>query len=267
MGDSMGEIELGSEPSILSVELRNSRPVELVDLTMSLTALGQAYEEFVHSHGFDPVAGNARLYIKELRSGSIIAELATALDQASFFLDYLDAFAGFVTHIDDVTNYFLGRRTLDEKPTKKQAERIGQIIEPVAKDGSANLNMNVLGDGAKIDVHFHISSERANATQNGIRRFLGDSPPITGMYQDQVLILAQVRGDPKAKAGDFGIIERFSNRPVKLRFSSEEVKEKVLEVAYPFDKCFVVDCEVSTVNSEAAQYKIYAVKDTFPKPT
>lgn len=263
----MADVDLDTPPAVLKVELKNTKPVELIDLTTSLTALGQSYEDFVHSHGYDPVAGNVRLYIKELRGGSIIAELAAMMDQASFIVEHADTFAGFVAHLNELTAYFLGQRTAKPiEPTKKEAERFSQIIEPVAKDGGANFNMNIQGGTHRIEVHFHMPSERANAAQNGVRRFLGNRPPVTGVHHDQLLTLAQVRGDTKARAGDFGVIEQFSDKPVKLRFASEEVKASLLEVPHPFDMVFVVDCEVMTVEGKPAQYKIYVVKDAFPKP-
>ena len=52
-----------ADGATLTVTLKNQRPVELVDLTTSFLALGQAYEDFVYTRGFDPVAGNVRLYI------------------------------------------------------------------------------------------------------------------------------------------------------------------------------------------------------------
>lgn len=97
-----------ADGATLTVTLKNQRPVELVDLTTSFLALGQAYEDFVYTRGFDPVAGNVRLYIRELKSGSIVAELASMAEQASFIIDNLDVFAGFVTQIDEITKFFVG---------------------------------------------------------------------------------------------------------------------------------------------------------------
>jgi hypothetical protein len=60
---------------MLTVEYHPSRPVELLDLTASLHALGWQYKDFIEESGYDP-EGDVRLYIKELRSSSIIAELS-----------------------------------------------------------------------------------------------------------------------------------------------------------------------------------------------
>jgi hypothetical protein len=105
----------------LTIKIENKKPIELLDLTASLSALGQNYEEFVFSHGYDPKAGNVRLYITELRSGSIIAELQSLADQASFVLDHLDVFAGFVTNLDDLIKFFLNQKIATPEPISKIA--------------------------------------------------------------------------------------------------------------------------------------------------
>jgi hypothetical protein len=80
-------------------------------------------------------------------------------------------------------------------------------MEPVAKDGGANLFLNVSGD---VHIHNHYNSQQANAVQNSARRFLGNPLPTNEVHHDQLLSLYQVRGDISAKVGDRGIIEAIS---------------------------------------------------------
>jgi hypothetical protein len=71
-----------SEP-IITFKLENSKPVDLLDLTGSLAAFGEAYRDYVAGAGYDVEPGNVRLFIREIRTGSIIADLASMADQAS----------------------------------------------------------------------------------------------------------------------------------------------------------------------------------------
>ena len=257
-------LRTSGQPTLV-VTLEHKRPIELVDFTASLTAFGQAYEDFVVGEGYDHQVGNVRLYIRELRSGSIIAELQALAEQTSFVLKHLDVYAGFVANLNELTNWFLTKGPERTAPSKKTATRLSQIIEPVAKDGSAQLFVDV--GGVEISNHFHVNSEQANAVQNQIRRFVGDSPPSSSIYQDQVMYLAQLRGDASSKAGDRGVIERFSDKPVKLLFASEDVKRKILDLPdNPFGQVFVVDCEAHFAEGKPALYKIYNVTDVIEKP-
>jgi hypothetical protein len=259
------------EHAELRVVLDNSRPVDVTDLGRSLEALGREYEEFVVGR-FEPPPVNARLYVSHVESGTIIVTLETLLDQASFLLKHVDVFAGFITNIQDIINLLLH---LDKAPkpdtiTNASVERISTIVEPVAKDSGSNLTINVTVSGAHAPVVVQpiiVNSEKANAVQNGARRYLGVSLPASGNFKNELMHLHQMRGDPKAKTGDRGIIEKFSTKPVKLHFMSPSVKASILDQPEnPFKMAYVVDGEVSTVNGEPGLYKIYEVHDAIEKP-
>jgi hypothetical protein len=254
--------------ALLRVEYKNNKPVELLDLTTSLAALGESYQEFAWARGFDPQPGNVRLYIKELRTGSIIAELQSYLDQASFVLKHVDVYAAFLANFDDLTRFFLSlNRTAEERdsrPSRMEANHINQILEPIAKDNGAQIFMTIQGD-AHIDVANHYDSNTANIIQNQIRRLYRPELPISLDLRSEPLTLFQMRDDPRGKAGDRGIIERLSSKPVKLQFMNEEAKRRVLEVEYPFRKIFLIDGEVGTADGRPAVYKIYYVRDVIDR--
>jgi hypothetical protein len=93
------------EPSV-KFELKNEKPVDLLDLTASLAAFGESYQDFVLDAGFDHEPGNVRFFVKEIRSGSIIADLSSVASQASITLEHLDAAAAFMTHLNHVVQFF-----------------------------------------------------------------------------------------------------------------------------------------------------------------
>jgi len=59
----------------LIVEIKNVQPVELIDLAQSMLSLGSEYQSYLGKYAREVDAGGARLYIKEVRSGSVITEL------------------------------------------------------------------------------------------------------------------------------------------------------------------------------------------------
>jgi hypothetical protein len=59
----------------LIVEIKNSSPVELLDLTRALVALGHEYQDYADSEFDGPYRTETRLFVKEIRTGSIITEL------------------------------------------------------------------------------------------------------------------------------------------------------------------------------------------------
>jgi hypothetical protein len=248
-------------------ELKNSKPVDLLDLTDALGAFGDAYKDYViFSASIEHVPDNVRLFVREVRSGSIIADLISLAHQASFVVDHKEAIANFASHLNDILQWLLVPGAIAEgAPTKKEATQAVSIMEPVAKDGASQLNITVARD-MHVHQHYHYNSQQANAIQNNAHRFLGPALPTNLLYQDQNLSLYQVRGDPSAKVGDKGIIEEISPHPAKIVFASEDVKRQIIEQpANPFKKLFLVDVQAKAAEGKVRLYQIFAVKDVLDK--
>jgi hypothetical protein len=243
----------------LRFEIKNSKPVDLLDLTTALSAFGEAYQDYTIRYGLS--IERVGLFIKDIRTGSIIADLISIADQSSFILDHIHVAAGFVSHVNDVLQFllFLQDPPKNGLPTKREAAQAMSIMEPIAKDGGAQLFLQVMGD---LHTHHHVyNSREANAIQNSARRLLGPQIPAAQVRHDELLTLFQVRGDAAAKVGDKGIIESISLSPVKLTFSSEEVKGQIVEQSEnPFRKIFIVDVEVKSAVGKPRLYRILSVK-------
>lgn len=246
----------------IRVRLANKKPVELVDLGQSFKALGEQYQDYVARVAG---AGEGKLYVVRMQQRSpLVAELKGYLEQASFVVDHISIIAGFVTNLSELIEYFRSLGTIKQEsgaPTRAEAERLAKIVEPVAKDGGSQLNIAIQGD-VHVHVNINLDSERANAVQNNIRRFIGKPVPETGSFEREVLYLEQMRGNRSSSVGDRGIIEKFSTRPVKLHFMSEEVKAAILEKPQnPFLMNYVVDGVVSYARGQPGLYKITGVHE------
>lgn len=253
--------------SVLRVEIKNSKPVELSDLANSLSALAEFYRDFANESIGDPHPDNFRLYVQEVRSGSVVADLVSLAEQAQWFVEHKEVFGAFVANLNDIVGYFLSNKDGrgEHKPTAKQAKQIAQIIEPVANDGGSQMNINVMDGGVVVihqHHHFHLDSLQANAVQNQVGRYLGPQLPASQVLQDQLMALEQVKNDAASKTGDRGVIESISIRPVKLQFSSEEAKRKVLHLDdNPLQCVFQVTVEVRSVGGRPVLYRIMEVTD------
>lgn len=263
----MSHVSKGHELELL-VRLANTKPLELVDLGQSFEALGQLYTEFVHSKRYEHIADNAHLYVLDLRSGSIIASLKGILDQASFVFDHLEVLTGFLSNLNDLIQFFTAQEPRKElSVTRSEAMQLSKIVEPVAKDGGAQIVFEIKGNTGPVTVNnIIVASERANAIQNNVRRFLGPAIPESGNFESEVLYLQQMRGDSETSLGDRGIIEKFSRRPVKLHFMNPKVKAAIVDQPEnPFKMAYIVNGEVSTARGEPALYKITEVHDAIER--
>lgn len=253
----------------LSIEIKNQHPVELLDLAQSMMAMADEYRRFVLRHDAQLDADGVKLYIKEIRTGSIIAELVALAPYTLPFIEHADTVVEFATHLKTVYEWFIGKsnaltaRDID----KTTLQNLSQILEPVAKDQASQLNMGAINIQGDVIIHLHLSATEANAAQNAIRRELDTrKEPVTGIHRDVVLYWAQARNQPDSKAGDRARIESVYPGDVKVRFANDALKTQMLyETAYPFSKNFVVDVAVETVDSRPVLYKVLEIHDVFDR--
>ena len=253
--------------SVLSYEFQNQRPIDLIDLTTSLMAVGEQFRRFVHRHDAALTEDGYRLFIKEVRAGSIIAELVSYAVQSSMIMPAIPLVAQFGQEISDLFDFFKDIKEARDVAKeigfgKKDLQQISDIIDPVAKDGGSQLNL-IATHGGVIKVNVSISSLEANAVQNNLRRRIeATRESITGMHHDQVLYWYQMRADIAEKPGDKAVIERFSRNPVKVRIASDEVKREMIDRPQnPFRKLYLVDVDVTEIDGKPVLYKIIDVKD------
>jgi hypothetical protein len=90
----------------LTVKIENKRPVALTDLTQSLNAFADEYNRFIEREGDEGEKGQElQLYVKEIRSGSIIADLMAAAPYALPLIEHASTVAGYVKHIKVALDY------------------------------------------------------------------------------------------------------------------------------------------------------------------
>jgi hypothetical protein len=247
------------------VEIKNERPVALIDLTDSLSAFAREFEAFADSPSSD-LAGayrsETRLYISSMRTGSIISELIPHAPALLPILSEVNTVVGFAKHIKSAIEVMLAKKK-DEKSkvSTPTLQNIKSIIQPVAKDNGSQLM--ITGD---VNVSFNapvtvvLNSNSARSLEYEIDRELEQrNRPEQNPYKNVVMHWYQARNDAASKAGDRAIIESIWPKSVKVVFESEKAKYKMLKVKDNlFDHAFLVDVQVEMVLNRPTLYKIVA---------
>jgi len=251
------------ENTVLTVEINNKRPIELVDLTSSFLSLGEEYKRFVSLHPEFSEAPDVRLFIKEIRTGSVKADLmalatSTVAMAAPLFSD-ANSVIGFAKHLKSAYDYFLGKK--EDKPALHNTEygNRSNIIEPIAKDRGSQINFITQNDNrTNVYLEFNLNSHEANEAQNLItRERLQLKAPETQPHTKKVLYWYQAKNDLFSKTGDRGIIESISPSPVKIEFEDEAAKDAMLHGRQnPFLTGYVVDVSVETIQGRPVLYKV-----------
>lgn len=255
---------LGMDEAELTIEVKNARPVELLDLTGSLTALANEYMRHLQRSHPEDSASEVRLYVKEIHSGSIIASLMAASPGIIQGVSYVNSVVSFSNFLKKSYDFLTGKTA--EKPDdldKKTLENLYQIVEPIAKDSGSQLNINTVNG----NVYYNVTSAEANQAQNAIARLKHDDSAVTTRLHQQVLLYwFQARNDAKSTAGDKGIIESISAAPVKVICATDSIKmDMILDKENPFKEAYIVDVAIETINDKPMVYKIIAVHEKVPR--
>jgi len=250
--------------SRLTVRIENTRPVELVDLTESLLSLAEEYKRFVYRHSDLYVSTDVKLYIKEIRTGSIITDLVSSVvPLVAPLYDNRESIVEFGKWLKQTYDHYKGK-VAGGKPEldKTSYKNLSAFLQPVAKDGGSQVNISNTVNGEQV-VNININALEANAMQNLLRRDLASlQEPASHLHEKVVLYWHQAKNDPQSSAGDRGIIESISPNPVKVVFAPDSMKTNLLyKEENPFKSAYIVDVWVETVEGKPALYKVVGYHD------
>lgn len=255
---------------LLTIRYQNRSPVDLLDLGNSLTAIGERYRQL---HGLKDGRRSGRLYVRQMRPGSIVADLMPLLEQASVIGDYREMLAAFMANLDDLLRGFLlySPRLL-RRTSRPEARQVRRIVAPTANDSGAQLSINLNVEGhlhvegdLQISPSIQIGSDQAREIVGGVQRFLREGPlPVAIPFQGEVLGLTQVWDEEGPRMTDRGVIQNIQDKPLKLLYENDQVRRKIVDrPENPFRFLYVVDGEVHEVKDRPVAYKISAVRDAY----
>ncbi|MDI1309991.1 MAG: hypothetical protein PSV17_11260 [Methylotenera sp.] len=255
----------------LEIKFNNIKPIELNDLSLSLLSIGNQYQKFIENDTNDSYKVNSELFIKEVRTGSIIIELVAQAMPVVPLLWSGGSLVEWTSQASSTFQWLLGK--VNEPPIEVSKQDLKQwncILEPIAKDNGSQLNFTV-SDGGTVINNFYINSEQANAAQNSIKRRIESlNEPDDHLQAKRVMYWYQTKFDDESHTGDKAVIESISKKPVKVIFENNAVKKAMLKGDARFIKpwnelAYLVDVRVQTVRDEPKVYTIinYFEDETF----
>jgi hypothetical protein len=267
----------------LQIHLDTTQPVELVELTLAFSSFARQYRKFLHRRmkaQEKPVSDDdVKLYISEIRTSSIIAELAgaTELFGAMFSLmDYTNIFMDYAKHWRDTIDFFRGLGVPPAPITKADCDDISDLCGLVAKNEGGALQLKTLeyaresDEGPKTLLRLTFTQPECIEAQRGAIREKqrleaaghADYPAvIMRLYQTNI-------GKPKSegRTGDRAIIDDIlPGKDLPLYFASTADEQKMSMLDDPYGRLFVVDVNVRSVNGEPRAYTVMRVREMLAK--
>ncbi|MBU3627997.1 hypothetical protein [Polynucleobacter sp. AP-Reno-20A-A9] len=255
----------------LEIRINNEQPVMLADLTVALLGVSQQFEKFIENEVGKGDEIGSGLFVKEVRSGSIVVELVAQSLPLVSLLWSSGSLGEWLNYSKSVIDWLSGKASIAPKNiTKQDLRQWNDILEPVAKDQGSQMVLSVSGDNNKIQQIF-VSSSEANAVQNRIRREieLMDEPD-NSVHRKCVMTWYQAKFDNSSDTGNKAIIEAISDSPIKVIFENNAVKRAMMAGSEKFSKpwhelAYIVDVKVQTIKGQPKVYTImnYYDEDTF----
>lgn len=245
----------------ITVRIANEHPVELLDFTNSLMALGAQFQRDVAAR---PDGFEGKLYVKELRQGSLVADLLVLAPAALTAAEAANVGFDFVANLRSIFCWLSAQGPKPEQVDPKAVAAASAIVEPVAKDNGSNITINVQGD---VNAAITVNALQANAVQNGAKRYLDSiKAPEIQLHEQVVMYWATVRNENgvAVAAGEKALVDNISDHPIKVVFGSRDLRDEMLHSATnPLHEAFVVDLEVQTVRGKLASYKVLRLHERF----
>lgn len=271
---------MGEHPAHIILNLDTRQPIELGAFVGTFVAMGNDYERFISERGLDDRA-EARIFIKEVRAGSIEADL----------LPWLSVYAPFISEMDKaiIVEDFVrrwGARLAallrgDETvlpDTSGELKDWARMVEAIATDpdGKASIKAAVYEDGKreiKAAVEFDTQQARqAMVSIEARRRELERQ----GVEQKERVLMVFTRSDVNdadlnKRSGERVKIEELSEKPLALMYGSELAEERIKHEIRERDdnvykKGFVVDVLVKLRNGKPVAYSVTTLHDVIDLP-
>lgn len=265
-GVVVDNIELlpSDDETMLTVNIKNKNPVDLIDFAQSMISLGAEYSDYIAESNNHLISDEIKLYIKEIRPGSIITELVALAPALMPFAEHANTVLDFTNHMKSCIEYLKGFGAKPDNIDKQTLSRVSKFVEPIAKDNGSVLQLDASNNSGTITIN--INSLEANAIQNKAAREIDKlNEPILGLHKQVVFYWTQTRSDNKK--GYKGVIESISEKEVKVLFESDEIQYEMIHCEEQiYEKAYIVDVYVETIKDKPAVYRITKFHEAIELP-
>lgn len=246
------------EDVLLQIKIDNKKPVELISITSSLLSLNNQYISYVKYHASENIKSEARLYVKEIKKGSMIFELVDIAIGVLPFMETTNTIIGFANYCCDMLGYFLGKSDRDNVSINDSKD-YSNFVNPIIADNNAVIHIGTVING-NYNLMLGITNTEANAIQNTARLEIEKLSAIdrVNLYKQVLMTWEQASSDIKNNTKNKGVIDSiFPNKAFKVLFENEDIKSAMLYGDNnPLTCVYEVDVRVETSQNKPVAYRI-----------
>lgn len=259
--------------AFLTLRIDTQDPIELGDFVGAFTSLAEEYQRQIQEH-YKDLGENAHIYVKQVREGSIIAELIPYLSAITSVVPWMDQVMiveQFVTIWGQRISALVSGELEGWDPKNSELEILLNTINAVAHDPNASSTLKAVSfeDGQrKIRAAFKFKTPEARKAQATIDKLrLAIETPDNEQHKRVLMVFTRTDvGDAAIgkKSGERVLIEEIDRRSLALMYASElaeqRLKHEIREAEdNVYKKGFVVD-----VTDSLARVRSYSRRAIWP---
>lgn len=265
---------------VLTLTLNNTQPIALSSFVKAFTSLASEYQSTLRSNP-DFEHADAEIYIKQIRSGSIIADMIPwAAATAPLVLSEADKVFVAVEFVEKWKDRLtkLKNGIVPDGSTKTEMNRWIDAVENVARDPDATSTLEAAtfeDNRREVRASFKFNSSEARRITKTIEGEFERLEVQETTVKSRVLLVftrSDISDAPIGqRSGERVLIEEISTKPLAITYGSELAEQRIKHEIRESDeniykKGFNVDVRIQTKGGKPVAYCIVHVHDVIELP-
>ena len=261
------------------IELRIclGEPPELFALVSAFTAIGSQFDKYI-SREHPNLSGEARLFVKEIRKGSIIVELIPMILPLIENMDRALIIDGFVNRYGGILKRYIAGERVPDASRSDLKDFMGSVsVIATDPNGIAAISSAVYHETKttkRVELEFNTEGARKARDTIESQRVEIDLPAYEKLERVLMRFFQSNLGNPTVgskKTGERVVIEAISDKPLAIIYETDRAKERIKhetseEEGNLYKKGFFVDCYVEKSSGKPVAYRITDVHEVIQLP-
>jgi hypothetical protein len=262
--------------SFVELRLDLEKPADLVDLVGAFSAVASQFEHYIRRE-HPNLKGDARLFVKDIRHGSIVVELIPVILPLIENIDRVLIVDGFVRRFGGLLlSYAQGDKK--EDISKGEIKDLMGAVTLIANDPNGTSQISsVEYHKTKTTTRFNIEFDTAGAKKAKetlqIQKAALDLPSHE-LFENRMMVFVRttVKASETGRKTELqGLIESIHPKPIAITFETDMARERIEgeireDEKNVYKKGFFVDLYMEKLQGRPVAYRIVAVRDIIPLP-
>ncbi|MBX3584744.1 MAG: hypothetical protein KF810_22950 [Rhizobiaceae bacterium] len=267
---------MGESNAYLTITLDLDDPVEIGDFASLFAGIGGQFDDYIRENHPD-LKGRAQMYVREVRRGSIVADLFPNIPDLIEYMDDALIVLAFGALFSKRIRALIGGHHLPDAK-KSDLHEIGKTIRAVAHDSGGQMRIESLKfqQGVWVNnLEIEIDTQEARAAEKTIEDQKRALDVVASVDYERVLMTFERsrKSDSTVNkaTGELVVIAEVSDKPKALIYASDLAEQKIKHEIHEADdniykKGFVVDANARLNNGRVVAYAVTAVHQVIDLP-